>query len=228
MEPARGGGMVWLWVGLAGLAFVLLLAILHMSGVARGPEEAIYSGTKNIPVVKWFTGWMHQDEEMAANLSPRELIDNKDIVNNLVRAERKIDDLESENKRLNDALVELSDVAKKVEKLEKRAKDELEYGAEPVEAGVGETPVAQLPVTAGAGAAAAPMLAAAGENYRLVSKIFEKIESDTAVDILNNLSDEEKVKILGSMKEGTVAEILSAFDPVKSAQLTRMLAASRK
>jgi len=65
-----------------------------------------------------------------------------------------------------------------------------------------------------------------GENYRLVAKIFEKLPADTAVDILNNLSDMEKVKILSQMKEKTVADIIAAFDPIKSAELTRMLAKS--
>ena len=78
-----------------------------------------------------------------------------------------------------------------------------------------------------AGVAAAAAVQAAGENYRLTSKIFEKLPADTAVDIMNNLTDEEKVKILAAMKETTVADILAAFDPGKSAELTRMLAQAK-
>lgn len=229
----KRGGLGWLWYLLAVAAFVLLVSVVHISGVARGPEEGIYRATKNVPVLKWFTGWMHKDE-LEQKLSLKEMVDAKDITNNLVRAEGKITKLEDEIKQLNNTIDDLADVGKRMEKIDGTLKEMQEYGgAVPVEGVEGAEP---LPVVAGGeqqaaapgGAPGAAVSMGSGDNYRLIGKVFEKIEADTAVDIMSNMSDVEKVKILASMKEATVASILSALDPQKSADLTRMLATMKK
>lgn len=223
-------GLAWLWLTLLScVALVLLVSVLHMSGAIRGPEEAIYSATKNVPVVKWFTGWMHK-EPFEQNLSMEEMVNAKDITNNLVRAEGEIGRLKSEVKQLDASLADMDTVGKQVEQLTAKLKEMEEYGGVVPGGGALPSPAMGQQSQAGAPGIApgAVNLPSSSDNYRLVGKIFEKIEPDTAVDILSNLSDTEKVSILISMKEGTVAEILSALDPAKSADLTRMIAAAKK
>lgn len=222
-------GLAWLWLTLLSLvALILLISVLHMSGLTRGAEESIYAATRNVPVVNWFTGWMHQ-EPFEQNISLEEMVDAKDIKNNLVRAEGEISRLKNEIKQLNESIAGVEDVGKRVEKLSSVLKEMQDTGEMPAGIDVGGLPDGTAAPQAAASAAPINVPTSSGDNnYRLVGKIFEKIEPDTAVDILSNLTDTEKVSILGAMKEGTVAEILSALDPAKSADLTRMLAAAKK
>lgn len=221
-------GLSWLWLTLLSVvAVALLISVLHMSGAIRGPEEAIYNATSKVPVLNWFTGWMHK-EPFEEKISLEEMVNAKDIKNNLVRAESEISRLKSEVKQLNESLASVQDVGKKVEKLTGTLKEMEEFGGAPTSGGLPDGTTATGEPGIAPGAINVAVTAGGDNNYRLVGKIFEKIEPDTAVDILSNLSDSEKVSILAAMKDGTVAEILSALDPAKSADLTRMLAAAKK
>lgn len=230
-EPKRRG-LLWLWISLSVFSFLLLVAVLHLAGALRAPEEAIYSATKNVPVVGFFTRPLHKEDWKQA-LTPEQMIDVKDLRNNLIRLEGQVSSMKKAVAELSVVSADVSSITTALDNINKELKTLKQEGgyvtAETT--GAAGTPGAPAPAAmtqlgAPSGATVPPM-AATGENYRLVSKIFEKLPADTAVDILNNLSDEEKVKILTQMKEKTVADILSAFDPIKSAELTRMIAKSR-
>lgn len=233
-EPKRRS-LLWLWISLAALSFLLLLAVLHLAGALRAPEEALYKATKNVPVVNFFTGALHREDYEQA-LTPEQMIDVKDLRNNLIRLEGQVSSMKKAVAELSVVSADVSSITTALDNINKELKtlkQEGGYVTAETTAGAAGTPGAPAPAPAamtqlGApSGAVVPPMAATGENYRLVSKIFEKLPADTAVDILNNLSDEEKVKILTQMKEKTVADILAAFDPIKSAELMRMIAKSR-
>lgn len=231
-EPKRKS-FLWLWISLSALSFLLLLAVLHLAGALRAPEEAIYSATKNVPVVGFFTRPLHKEDWKQA-LTPEQMIDVKDLRNDLIRLNGQVGSMKKAVAELSVLSADISSITTALDNINKELKtlkQEGGYVTAETTAGAAGTPGAPAPAAmtqlgAPSGATVPPM-AATGENYRLVSKIFEKLPADTAVDILNNLSDEEKVKILTQMKEKTVADILAAFDPIKSAELMRMIAKSR-
>jgi len=243
MEEPRRGSLAWLaWTIAALFAVILLFSVLHMSGALSGPEEAVYQATKDTPVLKFFTGWMHE-EEWEEELTPDQIINVKDLRNDLIRAERKIDSLEKGMQQVNASLEELNKSTRQIDKLDKTFRDIMELGyvsqstaAEFQQQGAAAAPQApavqpgtpQAPAApAGAAAMAGQQQAAHKKNFRIIAKIFEEIDPDTAVEILSHMTDEEKVLILSSMKEDTVAELLSAFDSSDSAKLARALAAAK-
>ncbi len=227
--PARS--YAWLWALLVIALIGLVVAVLHMSGALRGPEESLYQATKDTPVINLFTGALHEDAEQ---LSPEKVISVKDLRSNVIRAETDIKEIKGDLKKLDDVSKQIESMQGDIDKIKKALKDITEYGLdESVQTSAAvrtAAPAAQAATRAapaGTSAKAGAGSSSTTSNYRLVGKIFEKIDADTSVDILNNMTDAEKVSILGKMKEKTVAEILSAFDPAKSAELTRMIAASK-
>lgn len=223
---------LWLWIALACFSFLLLLALLHMAGALRAPEEALYSATKDVPVVSFFTSPLHH-EKWAEKLSPETVIDVKDLQNKLIRSEGEVESLKSAIAEMSKVTTDVDSIASDMKKVKKDVSDLKtgEVGAaapapmggsQASAAGTGALPPSIISPTS---ATISPVMGS-GENYRLIGKIFEQLPADTAVDILNNLSDQEKVKILSNMKQKTIASILSAFDPIKSAELTRMMAKS--
>lgn len=225
---------LWLWIALSAVSVILLLAVLHLAGALRGSEEALYASTKDVPVLGFFTGLFHQ-EKWEQTLSPEQAIDVKDLRNKLIRSEGEIESLKRTIGEMSAIAADVDSATRNIKKLNKDV-NEMKNGdmtTPTTGGGAGQGAVAAGATTASippgivspGGSMTVPAMGS-GENYRLVSKIFEKLSPDTAVDILNNLSDEEKVKILSQMKEKTVADILGAFDPIKSATLTRMIAKS--
>ncbi|MFA6449856.1 MAG: hypothetical protein WCX65_10325 [bacterium] len=227
-EPKQRS-FLWVWITVAALSFIFFLAALHMSGAVRGVEEGIYGATKDIPVIGFLTAPLHR-EKWAEKLSPDTIIDVKDLQSKLIRSEGEVESLK---KAIAEMTVVTSDVSSITSEMKKVKKDisDLKTGevgaAAPSSMGASQASApGSLPpaiVSPGATAQISPVLGG-GDNYRAIAKIFEKLPADTAVDILNNLSDQEKVKILTSMKQKTVADILAAFDPIKSAELMRMMA----
>ncbi len=230
--PMETRNFPWVLVGIIAVAvsFLLLLTVLHMAGALRAPEEAVYSATKDVPVIGFLTRPLHH-ENWKEELTPEQIIDVKDLRNKLVRSQREVDSL---TKAVAEMSVLAADVASTTDDIKKIKKDITdlktgEIGAAPSGQNVGmsgSAPSSMPPAIISPSSASITPIMSSGENYRLVSKIFEKLPADTAVDILNNLSDMEKVKIISQMKEKTVADIMAAFDPIKSAELTRMLARS--
>jgi hypothetical protein len=235
-EPKRRN-LTWLWVG-AGLALLVFFAILtlHFAGVLRTPEKALYEKTKNVPVLNFFTGAFGQSD-FEKQLTPEQLVVGKDLVRKLERRDeevsklnRTIADLTTMNVELVSKQDELSKSMKNVDKVLKSMQEGGGAGATAPSGSLTAAAPTALPATAASGATNLAALAGqasrggGGDNYRLVSKIFEKLPADTAVDIMNNLTDDEKIKILSLMKDKNIADILSALEPAKSAELARRLA----
>lgn len=228
VEPVKRN-FLWLWIVLAGLSFLFFLVALHLVGVLGKPEEALYASTKNVPVINIFTKPLHK-EIADEKLSPEKIVDIKDLQNKLVRSEGEIETLK---KTIAEMSAVTSDIDKNSQDIKKMKKNITALTTGDVGAPAAST---SSPNASSAAAGSLPPAIAqptttanispitgTGENYRLIAKIFEKLPSDTAVDILNNLSDQEKVKILSNMKDKNIADILAAFDPIKSAELTRMM-----
>jgi hypothetical protein len=222
---------VWLWILLTGVSFFLLLAVLHMAGWLKWLERPLYEGTKNTPVIGKITGAFYV-EDWEKKLTPQQMVDAKDMRNNIVRLEGEVSDTQRAVRRLNGLSTDISEIKSSIRSVKKDTKGLKEEvaaggGAAPSEAGMTAGVSAPAIVVPGSASYVPEASTGGGENYRLVSKIFEKLPADTAVDIMNNLTDDEKVKILSQMSEKTVADILTAFDPVKSAELARMIARYR-
>ncbi|OQA89086.1 MAG: MgtE intracellular N domain protein [bacterium ADurb.Bin236] len=228
---ASGRGSTWLWVGLAGVSVLLLIAVLHLSGALRGPEEAIYRSTKNVPVLSFFTRPLHR-ESWKEIMTPEQTIDVKQLYAKLERAERQIENLQKATRKINGVAADIDEMKVGMEKMAAGMKSlsdgEIDIEVQPAAAPVASQAIAATAPQALPGAGIPELVSPVGsQNYRLIAKIFENLPADTTVDILNNLNDDEKVGILAAMKDKTVADILAAFDPVKSAQLARMLARAR-
>ncbi len=230
--PPEKRNFPWITVGIIAvvLCFLLMMTVLHMSGALRAPEEAIYSATKGVPVVSFFTRPLHH-ENWKEKLTPEQAIDVKNLQSKLIRSEGEVESLKEAIAQMSSLAADVAATADDIKKMKKDISDLKtgEIGAGPSGSTVGmsgSAPSSMPPAIISPSTASITPITGTGENYRLVAKIFEKLPADTAVDILNNLSDMEKVKILSQMKEKTVADIIAAFDPIKSAELTRMLAKS--
>jgi flagellar motility protein MotE (MotC chaperone) len=62
------------------------------------------------------------------------------------------------------------------------------------------------------------------ENRKALIKIYERMESSAAIEILSQLTPERAVVILSSMKDSKAAEILSAMDPDTALRITELMA----
>jgi hypothetical protein len=232
---ASSRGIILATVALV-LSFILLIALLHVVGALRGPEEGIYRSLKNVPVLGFLVSPLHH-EKWKEKLSPDQLVDVKDMRAALIRTQRQMEELKEESR------ADVKAVSGSVESVDSEVK-KLRKGLTEGEFGPGSAPPSapsNPPILSGTPAEAAPVvvtretplsaaptpLPAGAENYRPVGKIFEKIPADTVVDILNNLSDREKVQILTVMKEKNVADVLAAFDPKKAAELSRLIAEAK-
>ncbi|MEW5945102.1 MAG: hypothetical protein AB1742_02780, partial [bacterium] len=203
-EEPRGRSWTWLWITLAAGTFVLAVALLHVVGALRGPEEALYASLKNVPVVGFLVSPLHK-ESWEGRLTPEQIIDVKDLRKELIRTQNQVSELsglKKDIKKLESGLGRVSGAMEAVQKDVADIKEGVyapapgaESAAAPAAPGAAAAPAIAMP--AGPQAAAA---FPATENYRAVSKIFEKISAETVVDIFNNLSDEERVEILASMK----------------------------
>jgi flagellar motility protein MotE (MotC chaperone) len=223
--PSRG--YTWLWVILAIVTFVLALALLHVVGALRGVEEAAYRKVKNVPVVGFLASPLHR-ESWEGRLTPEQIIDVKDLRKELIKTQNKVQRLSTIERNIAKINSELKKTTSTLKRVTKDISDIKEgVYVPPTTGAVAARPAAptaaapSITVPTTAMAAGAPVTT---ENYRAVSKIFEKIPAETVVDILNSLSDTEKVEILTSMKEKNVADILAAMEPTVAANLSKMLA----
>ncbi|HOO57549.1 MAG TPA: hypothetical protein PLN69_12040 [bacterium] len=223
-EPSKRS-FLWLWILLAVIGVILLISVLHLSGALTGPEQALYRSTKDVPVVSFFTGALYQ-EDWEEVLSQDQIIDVKQLRIKLEQQTTEIASLKKAAEQLPAIAGDLSAIQENLEKINKDIKD-MKEGDFEVTATVASPAAAVAAAGTSVTSAAVTTTASQGDNFRLLSKVFEKLPADTAVDIMNNLSDDEKVKILSGMKEGTMADLLGAFDPAKSAQLARMLASGK-
>lgn len=223
-EEPRKSSFLWMWIVLAAGCFFLFAALLHVSGALRGVEEAVYGKVKGIPVIGYLASPLHK-ESWEGRLSPEQVIDVKDLRRELLKTQNAVNSLERLNKKIRNIDSDMKDAAEAIQKLDGKLKNmEESY-----------TPAGGGALTGSGVAAAAPAIGVPTmgmesrggpqtENFRAVSKIFEKIDAETSVDILSNLTDNEKVEILAPMKESLVAEIFAAMEPTTAAELSKLLA----
>ncbi|MFH1537392.1 MAG: hypothetical protein ABIH66_00440 [bacterium] len=224
-EEAPGKrGFLWLWILLAVVCFGLFVALLHVSGALRGVEEAFYQKVKGVPVIGFLASPLHK-ESWEGRLTPDQVIDVKDLRRELLKTQNTVSDLKKMKKSVKSLGEDVSAALESIEKVQRSLKD-MEETYTPGAAAAAPAAPGAAP---GAPALSIPTAAEAQgsvqtENYRAVSKIFEKIDAETAVDIFSNLTDEEIVEILNAMKESTVADIFVAMEPTTAATLSKMLA----
>lgn len=221
-EAPRKRSLIWLWVLLAVVCFGLLVALLHMSGALRGVEEAFYQRVKGVPVIGFLATPLHK-ESWEGRLTPEQVIDVKDLRRELLKTQNAVSDLKKLKKSVKSLNEGMSEVLDAIGKIETAVKD-MEEAYTPGAAAAAAPGVAAAAPAIGIPTAAEAQRRVQTENFRPISKIFEKIDSETAVDILNNLTDAEKVEILAAMKEKTVADIFAALEPTTAAELSKMLA----
>lgn len=221
-EAPRKRGFLWLWILLAVVCFGLFAALLHVSGALRGVEEAFYRKVKGVPVIGFLASPLHK-ESWEGRLTPEQMIDVKDLRRELLKTQNTISGLNKLNKKVGALGKDVNSALDAIEKLDRNLKDMEETGA-PAAAGAGSPGEAVAAPAISIPSAAEARGGSQGLNYRAVSKIFEKIDAETAVDILSNLTDDEKVEILSAMKEKTVADIFAALEPTTAAELSKKLA----
>ncbi len=221
-----------MWIALASVSFLLFISVLHMSGALAGVEESIYQGTKNVPVIGAVTKGFHKDP--LAGYTDEGKIEVKDLIRDHIATVRKMESFSGEIKKIDAASGQIDELNQKIAQLEKQLKtpkkpvDEEELEETSAGAASGVAPAAGG--AQGALVASTPQMtitSAKGTDYKVVSKILEKVPVETAVEILNNLTDDEKVNVLSGMKDKTVADIMGALDPAKAAEIARALARAK-
>lgn len=220
----------------------LLLAVLHLSGAVNGMEEGIYqklSGGKG-GMAALLSPLHHPD--FKKTLTVDEAVNVIDLRREMAKAAGVIEDQESEISALKKEVGKLKGESDRLAKVEKDVKNLKRGGAGGMDE---ETMAALMEAQQGAPAAAAvapvsPTAKAtiakikteiATRDYRKIAKIVEVMSPEQAFEVfeaLENMKDENfVVEVMALMKEKTVAEILQSYDPNKTAELFKKLAARK-
>ena len=227
-----------------GVVFLgLLLAVLHLSGAINGMEEGIYQKFSGNKVMAALLSPMHHPD-FKKTLTMDEAISVIDLRREMTKAAGVIDDQKSEIGSLKKQIGKLKGESDRLATVEKDVKNLKRGGG----GGMDEETMAALLEAQQGGAPAAPAAAAAvspsakatiakikteiaTRDYRKIAKIVEVMSPEQAFEVfeaLENMKDENfVVEVMALMKEKTVADILQSYDPNKTAELFKKLAARK-
>jgi flagellar motility protein MotE (MotC chaperone) len=236
------------WPILAGivggvLLLGLLLAVLHLSGALNGMEEGIYSKFSGNKVMAALLSPMHHPD-FRKTLTLEESINVIDLRREMTKAAGVIEDQKSEIGALKKQIGKLKGESDRLAKVEKDVKNLKRGGGGAVDeetlAALVEAQQGAAPTPAPAAAPVSPTTKAAIEkikteiatrDYRKIAKIVEAMSPEQAFEVfeaLENMKDENfVVEVMALMKEKTVATILQSYDPNKTAELFKKLAARK-
>ncbi len=189
----KESGSIMLWIAFVCVSLLLILSLLHISGLISELELSIINKAKNVPVIGVIFNLFPQPQE----LSKIQIINAKDLHRKLIKSENDIRELKNNISKLT------AEIRKKNSQI-----NLLKH---------------QLGITASESIQEATTKTTTTANYREIAKIIQNVSADAAVDIMMNLDDNEIINILSSLNEKKAAEIISAFEPTKAAKLMRMM-----